>query len=107
MTADHPKQHRDYLIGLIFAIAGAALFSVRPILVKLAYQEAVDSVTLLTLRMLFSAPFYLILLGIFLRNPIRRAKLNRKIIASTTLIGLMGYYAASLLVNRSIHGICV
>ena len=99
MTADNQTQHsnRDYFIGLAFAIFGAALFSIRPILVKFAYQENVDSVTLLTLRMLFSAPFYIVLLTIFLRDPIRKANLNLRIVAFTTVIGLMGYYAASLL----------
>ena len=99
MTADNQTQHsnQDYFIGLAFAIFGAALFSVRPILVKFAYQENVDSVTLLTLRMLFSAPFYIVLLAIFLRDPIRKANLNLRIVAFTTVIGLMGYYAASLL----------
>lgn len=89
--------NRHYLIGLGFAILGAALFSIRPILVKFAYQENIDSVTLLTLRMLFSAPFYIVLLAIFLRNSERRSQLNSRIIFFTTIIGLMGYYVASLL----------
>ena len=100
MTAEsqtHNNPNKDHLIGLAFAIFGAALFSIRPILVKFAYQEDVDSVTLLALRMLFSVPFYIVLLCIFLRDPIRRANLNYRIIAFTAVIGLMGYYAASLL----------
>lgn len=92
----------DYIIGLCFAIVGAAFFSIRPILVKFAYQETIDSVTLLALRMLFSAPFYLVLLIYFLRdnsakNQKRRENINAKLIALTSIIGLMGYYAASLL----------
>ena len=86
-----------YLIGFMLAIAGAMLFSVRPILVKLAYQDNIDSVSLLTLRMLFSLPFYAILFTYFLRNAERRKTLNSKLIAFTALIGLCGYYAASLL----------
>ena len=91
------ESHKNYLIGLGFAISGAALFSIRPILVKFAYQEQVDSVTLLTLRMLFSAPFYIALLIYFLRKKERRSQLNPSILLLTTVIGLMGYYAASLL----------
>ena len=99
MTAENKNTDTDrhYLTGLGFAILGAALFSIRPILVKFAYAEQVDSVTLLTLRMLFSAPFYIILLSYFLRNNERRSSLNFKLILFTTIIGLMGYYAASLL----------
>jgi len=88
---------RNYLIGFCFAIFGAALFSIRPILIKFAYQDNVDSVTLLTLRMLFSAPFYIVLLCIFLRQTERRASLSPRIILHTSLLGLAGYYAASLL----------
>jgi len=54
MTTAENQTHnpnRNHLIGLAFAIFGAALFSIRPILVKFAYQEGVDSVTLLALRM--------------------------------------------------------
>ncbi|MGH1427498.1 MAG: DMT family transporter [Arenicella sp.] len=91
------ENKKHYLIGLGFAIVGAALFSIRPILVKFAYQESVDSVTLLTLRMLFSAPFYIVLLCYFLRDQERRESINTNIVVFTSVIGLMGYYAASLL----------
>jgi len=89
--------NQNYIIGLGFAIIGALLFSIRPILVKFAYQDEIDSVSLLTLRMLFSAPFYIILLGIFLRDSKRRQSLNPTLLCFTVIIGLMGYYAASLL----------
>ena len=99
MTSENNESvnNQDYIIGLGFAILGALLFSIRPILVKLAYQDDIDSVSLLTLRMLFSAPFYIILLGFFLRDKKRRDSLNTKIIVFNVIIGLMGYYAASLL----------
>ncbi len=99
MSAEQTNQesHQNNLIGLGFAILGAALFSIRPILVKFAYNEQVDSVTLLSLRMLFSAPFYIALLIYLLRKHERRAQLNPSILMLTTVIGLMGYYAASLL----------
>ena len=87
----------DYLTGLVLAIIGALFFSIRPILVKFAYQDGIDSVSLLTLRMLFSLPFYAILFAYFLRDSDRRKTLNPKLIAFTAFIGLCGYYAASLL----------
>ena len=93
----HSMNNQNYMIGLGFAILGALLFSIRPILVKFAYQDAIDTVSLLTLRMLFSAPFYIVLLCYFLRNKERRQSLNPRIITFTIFIGLMGYYVASLL----------
>jgi len=41
------------------AIAGVVCFSLRPILIKLAYGYVVDPITLLALRMIFSLPFFL------------------------------------------------
>ena len=96
-TAENNTERSNYLIGLMLAIVGAMLFSVRPILVKFAYQDGIDSVSLLTLRMLFSLPFYAVLFLYFLRDVERRKTLKPRLIAFTAVIGLCGYYAASLL----------
>jgi len=46
-------------LGPLFAVLGVLGFSFKAILIKLAYAAApVDPVTLLTLRMLYSAPFF-------------------------------------------------
>ena len=42
----------------VFAATGALLFSSKAIIVKLAYRHGVDALTLLALRMLFSAPLF-------------------------------------------------
>lgn len=95
-SADNAERS-NYLIGFMLAIGGALLFSVRPILVKFAYQDGIDSVSLLALRMLFSLPFYAVLFIYFLRDAERRKKLHPRLILFTAVIGLCGYYAASLL----------
>ncbi|MBI2959898.1 MAG: EamA/RhaT family transporter, partial [Betaproteobacteria bacterium] len=46
-------------IGIALAVAGVALFALRPIMVKLAYGYGADPVTLLALRMIFALPFFL------------------------------------------------
>ena len=46
-------------IGYILAATGAILFSIKAVIVKLAYGLSVDPETLLALRMGFSLPFYL------------------------------------------------
>jgi len=96
------QTNTQYWKGFILAIIGAMLFSMRPILVKFAYQDSIDSVSLLALRMLFSAPFYLIFLLYLLRKfssekDARYKALDKQTIIVTCAIGLMGYYAASLL----------
>src|SRR3954452_11105405 len=46
-------------IGYLLAATGAILFSIKAVIVKLAYGLSVDPETLLALRMAFSLPFYL------------------------------------------------
>jgi len=84
-------------VGFLFAIASAALFAVRPIFVKLVYAQGIDSLTLIAYRMLFSAPFYLFMLSMLLRDVETRAKLNFKRLARCCVIGIMGYCVASYL----------
>jgi hypothetical protein len=48
--------NRDALVGVVFALLAAIGFSAKAILVKLAYLDSVDAVTLLALRMAFSVP---------------------------------------------------
>src|SRR5258708_38593252 len=45
--------------GVVMAIVGVIAFSVRPVLVKLAYGYSADPVTLLALRMTLSLPFFI------------------------------------------------
>ena len=82
-------------LGFVFALASAALFAIRPIFVKLVYAEGVDPTTLITFRMLFSAPIYFCLLLYFLKDKELRSRLNLIIIVKISATGLLGYYAAS------------
>jgi len=81
--------------GFFFALGSAILFAIRPIFVKLVYAEGVDPTTLIALRMLFSLPVYLLMFGLLLAKPENRAKLSMKLILSSAVVGLLGYYAAS------------
>lgn len=85
-------------VGLFLAGAGAVLFSTRSILIKLAYEYHVDPITFLTLRMVFSLPFF-VAAGIYAQKN-RKADaqpMTRRDIASLVGLGLLGYYAASYL----------
>ena len=97
LNAVTTSERRQTSIGYLLAATGAILFSIKAVIVKLAYALDVDPETLLALRMGFSLPFYL---GIgFLAVQGRRHKLaalpsmGRTIKAA--LIGVLGMWVAS------------
>lgn len=89
------------LRGILLAIAGACLFSTKPVIIKIAYNTyPIDAETLMTLRMVFSLPFYVAFA--FMAVGERRRKgialnLDRDTLAKTAAIGILGYYAAAFL----------
>lgn len=87
------------IVGVLLAAIGAVAFSIRPIFVKLAYEDMHDPVTLLALRMIFSLPFFVIALAIY-RGPYGGQKLP-PITAHDALalaaLGFVGYYLSSFL----------
>lgn len=84
------------LSGFLITLTGAILFSTKAILVKLAFDHtAIDAVALLTLRMVFSLPFYLIA-AIWISSREGNVRMTPKQLAITSLLGLAGYYLSSL-----------
>jgi drug/metabolite transporter (DMT)-like permease len=84
-------------IGPVFAIGGVFGFSTKAILVKLAYSwYPVDAVTLLTLRMLYSAPFFVAMAWWAGRRPSAKP-IARNDKWRLLLLGCIGYYLSSLL----------
>jgi drug/metabolite transporter (DMT)-like permease len=87
--------------ALLLAAGGAFLFSSKSIFIKLAYAvpgldgaAPVDAVTLLTLRMIFSMPFFVVIGLMTGRGPGNRA-LTRHDHAALIGLGLLGYYFSS------------
>src|SRR5579871_931387 len=77
------------------AIAGVIGFSIRPVIIKVAYAYQADPVTLLALRMTFSLPFFV---GIALWHGRRwgnPAPVARGDWLPMLAIGCIGYYFAS------------
>ena len=90
------SKHNISLIGFLIAFFGAILFSTKAIIVKKAFADVhVDALTLLTLRMLFSLPFYLIAAFLVSTNK-ANIKMSRKEWLATVSLGLFGYYLSSL-----------
>ncbi|MEQ5836319.1 DMT family transporter [Marinobacter sp. NFXS9] len=82
-------------LGIGLAVLAAFGFSFKAIFVKLAYQAApVDAVTLLSLRMIFSLPLFLISGWAYLRNG---PTLGVRDWMLLIFLGLAGYYGASIL----------
>ena len=87
--------NRDALLGVIFALLAAVGFSAKAILVKLAYLDSVDAMTLLALRMAFSVPFFV---GVALWARRQHAEpLNQHDRMLVLGLGLIGYYLSSFL----------
>jgi len=86
------------LLGSAFVLLGAFAFSAKAILIKLAYADSVhpDAITLMTLRMLMALPFFL---GVALWDhaPRGKARRTRDDWAALLILGVLGYYLASLL----------
>jgi len=84
------------LNGFILAFAGSILFSTKAIIVKKAFaQTHTDALTLLTIRMVFSLPFF-IAAAILAGNKKNNVTLTGKHWVSIIGLGLFGYYLSSL-----------
>lgn len=81
-------------IGVVFAILGVVLFSAKAIMVKLAYQYHIDTVTLLFFRMVFALPFYVAIA--FWKKPLHPKEIKSKDYFWLVFFGFIGYYLASL-----------
>lgn len=81
--------------GGIIVLTGAIMFSTKAILVKLAYQHDVDSVSLLMLRMLFSLPVFLLIGFLSLRKNKKGRAILKLNLWKVMALGILGYYVAS------------
>ncbi len=86
----------ERLTGAALVAVAAVAFSGKAVIIKLAYRHGVDPVTLLTLRMLISAPFFVALGWWAARGPDLQP-LTAGDWRAVVVLGLMGYYLSSLL----------
>lgn len=92
------KEQRQRLMGCALVLLGAAGFSTKAILIKLAYTAdgQLDAITLLALRMLFALPMFL-LAAWWNKKKYSEPALDKKQWGIVIILGLMGYYIASYL----------
>ncbi len=80
--------------GLVLAIIGAILFSVKAIIVKLAFRHGVDYMTVVFYRMLFAFPLFVFLAWWSGRG---KPALDRKDWSSILFLGFFGGYLTCVL----------
>ena len=98
MPALNPAEtRRSWVVaGVLLAIGGVVFFSLRPVIIKLAYAYVVDPVTLLALRMVFSLPFFMAA-ALWARGGADSHPISGRDLAATAGLGLLSYYGASFL----------
>lgn len=80
--------------GVLFVFLGAICFSTKGIFAKLAFRYGVDGLQILTLRMLFALPFYVIIL--IREYKTQPAPIVKNDWINIVTLGLIGYYLAAL-----------
>jgi drug/metabolite transporter (DMT)-like permease len=88
------EERRSRAVGTLLVAAAAIAFSGKAVIIKLAYRHGVDAVTLLALRMLFAAPFF-VLLGVWAARAGDSEPLSWADRRMLVVLGLIGYYLAS------------
>ena len=73
---------------------GTGLFSLKSIFIKLAYQEGLETDSVLMLRMAIALPIYLAILGYLYRTQDTPDNLSHKWL-KITFLGFIGYYLSS------------
>lgn len=97
MTINATKQ-KPLFLGFSLVLLGAFGFSAKAIIIKLAYasETHIDAITLMALRMVFSAPFFL-LVSFWHNKKEATLPLTLRQWLLITLLGVMGYYLSSYL----------
>jgi len=93
-------------LGYILALLGTVFFSMKSIFVKLIYQpvdgmavNGVEAITIMAMRLGFSAPIYVLIFWLALMRRKRQglAPLQKRDMALAAILGLLGYYICAWL----------
>jgi drug/metabolite transporter (DMT)-like permease len=81
--------------GVVFVFIGAACFSIKAIIIKLAYAQQIDPITLVTLRMAISLPFFIAVPFIYKKKSQDQAPSSSDWV-KILFLGILGYYVATI-----------
>jgi drug/metabolite transporter (DMT)-like permease len=90
-------EKKSVLIGFLYAFLGTMLFSFKSIFIKLAYEEGLDTDSVLMLRMGISLPIYLCLIAYLSRKNNMPKKIIKQNFPLIIFVGFMGYFLSSWL----------
>lgn len=83
------------LRGALLVLASGVTLSTKAVLAKLAYHHGVDALSIVTLRMLFAMPFFV--LSAFLAERRAATPMTRRDLVLVGGLGLLGYYVSAML----------
>lgn len=87
-----------FWVGFGLAVVGTLLFSVKSILIKLAYQAGSDADGVMLLRMLMAMPVYAVIAwALWQRYPKKGAQIPARTWFALVGLGFMGYFVSSWL----------
>ncbi len=89
-------KQKGALFGLFLAFLGTALFSLKSIFIKFAYQQGLDADSVLMLRMVISLPIYLFIIGFLSKNSVPTTAIKDNLLM-VLFLGFIGYFLASWL----------
>ena len=87
-------------IGMLLALFGTLLFSLKSIFIKFAYAQGLDANAVLVFRMAIAVPFYIVILSYLLikrRQQPDAPTLSNQVLLQVLGLGFLGYYLSSLL----------
>jgi drug/metabolite transporter (DMT)-like permease len=96
LTIQTTKSQKQTWLGVLLVAAGAIGFASKAVLAKLMYRYGLEAMSVLTLRMLFSLPFFLILIYWYSDNA-KLKTVRQKDVFWLVVLGFSGYYLSSLL----------
>jgi drug/metabolite transporter (DMT)-like permease len=89
---------RAFWIGFVLAVFGTLLFSIKSILIKLAYQAGSDADGVMLLRMLMAMPVYAVIAwALWQKYPTKGRQLPGLVWLQLAALGFMGYFLSSWL----------
>jgi len=97
MKIEHRHPLSPKATGFMLAIIGTALFSLKSIFIKLAYEEGLSAESVLMLRMAIALPIYTGILIWLYKRPVQvPEQLNRHLL-KIFFLGFIGYFLSSWL----------
>jgi drug/metabolite transporter (DMT)-like permease len=85
------------LVGFFFAFLGTALFALKSIFIKLAYEQGLNTDSVLMLRMAIALPIYLAIMAYLIKKTDVPSKAIKADFLLIIFLGFIGYFLASWL----------